>query len=272
MKTYNQKRWTSMTLKKIITLLFLSQIYLFSQESRLDRILLEKNLKVCIWPEYFGISYLDPRTQKLIGIDSDLAKELAKDLKVNLEFVESSFPKFISDITENRCDIAMFAIGNTESRRAKVRFTTPHLESDIYAITTKENKKIENWDDIDKEGVVVAVAKGTYHEPIMKEKLNNAKLLVLDSMHAREKEVQSGRADVFMTDYPFAKRMLAQTNWAKLIKPNSTYHLTPYAWTVALGDDIFYNRIEQFVSDIKKDGRLYQLAKNNELEPIIKMK
>ena len=261
-----------MTLKFLITLIFLAPFYLFAQESRLDKIVLEKNLKVCIWPEYFGISYLDPRTQKLIGIDSDLAKELAKDLKVNLEFVESSFPTFISDITENRCDIAMFAIGNTEARRAKVRFTSPHLESDIYAITTKYNKKIENWDDIDKEDVVVAVAKGTYHEPVMKEKLKNAKLLVVNSMHAREQEVQSGRADVFMTDYPFVKRMLAQTNWARLIKPTSTYHLTPYAWTVAYGDDKFYNRIEQFISDIKKDGRLYQLAKDNELEPIVKMK
>ena len=131
-----------MILKKIIISLFFFQLFLFAQESRLDKILLEKSIKVCVWPEYFGISYLDNRTQKLVGIDVDLAKELAKDLKVNLEFIESSFPNFISDITENRCDIAMFAIGNTESRREKVRFTTPHLQSDIYAITTKNNKKI----------------------------------------------------------------------------------------------------------------------------------
>ena len=261
-----------MILKKIIISLFFFQLFLFAQESRLDKILLEKSIKVCVWPEYFGISYLDNRTQKLVGIDVDLAKELAKDLKVNLEFVASSFPKFISDITEDRCDIAMFVIGNTESRREKVRFTTPHLQSDIYAITTKNNKKIENWDDIDKEGVIVAVAKGTYHEPVMREKLKNAQLLVVDSMHAREQEVQSGRADVFMTDYPFGKRMLAKTDWAKLIKPSSTYHLTPYAWTVAYGDDKFYNRIEKFISDIKIDGRLYEIAKHNELNPIVKIK
>jgi ABC-type amino acid transport substrate-binding protein len=261
-----------MNLKKMILILFIIPIFLFAQDSRLDKIVAQKSLKVCIWPEYFGISYLDPRSQTLIGIDSDLAQELAKDLKVNLEFVKSSFPTFISDITENKCDIAMFAIGNTKARSEKVRFTTPHLQSDIYAITTKNNKKIQNWEDIDKKGIVVAVAKGTYHEPIMKEKLKNAELLVVDSMHAREQEVQSGRADVFMTDYPFGKKMLAQTNWARLINPTSTYHLTPYAWTVAYGDDKFYNRIEQFISDIKKDGRLYQLAKDNELEPIIKMK
>lgn len=259
-----------MFFRNFIVLLCLSQLFLFAKDSKLDEILLEKKIKVCIWPEYFGISYLDTRIQKLVGIDVDLAEELAKDLGVNLEFVESSFPKFIADITENRCDIAMFAIGNTQERSAKVRFTTPHLESDIYAITTKNNKKIENWDDIDKKGVIVAVAKGTYHESVMKEKLKNAQLLVVDGMHAREQEVQSGRADVFMTDYPFVKRMLTQTNWAKLIPPNSTYYLSSYSWTVAYGDDKFYNRVEKFISDIKKDGRLYRFAKNNELELIIK--
>lgn len=261
-----------MILRKTIVLLIVLQVFLFAQDSRLDKILSHNSLKVCVWPEYYGISYLDQRTQKLVGIDSDLAQELANDLKVNLEFVESSFPKFISDITENRCDIAMFAIGNTESRRAKVRFTTPHLSSDIYAITTKNNRKIKNWDDIDKEGIVVAVAKGTYHEPVMKEKLKNAQLLVVDNMQSREQEVQSGRADVFMTDYPFGKRMLAKTDWAKLITPNSTYHMTPYSWVVAYGDDKFYNRIEEFISDIKKDGRLAKYAQKNGLEPIINLK
>lgn len=261
-----------MNLLKIVFLVSIIQLVLFSEDSKLDKVLSQNKLKVCVWPEYFGISYLDIRTQSLIGIDSDLAQELAKDLKVNLEFVKSSFPTFVSDITEDRCDIAMFAIGNTKARSEKVRFTTPHLESDIYAVTTKNNRKIQNWDDIDNEGIVVAVAKGTYHEPIMKEKLKNAQLLVVDTMHAREQEVQSGRADVFMSDYPFGKRMLAQTDWAKLIIPNTTYHLTPYSWTVAYGDDKFYNRIEKFISDIKKDGRLFKFAQKNGLEPIVKLK
>ena len=261
-------------MKKILSkicALFLVSTISQANSDKLENITNSNNLKVCIWTEYYGISYLDPRTQELAGIDSDLAKELAKDLKVNLEFVQSSFPTFISDLTQDKCDIAMFAIGNTEARRAKVRFTTPHLASDIYAIGSKSNKKVENWSDIDKKGTVVAVAKGTYHEPIMKEKLKNAELLVVNGFVEREKEVLSGRADVFMTDYPFGKRMLAKTDWAKLIIPTSTYHMTPYAWAMAYGNDKFYNRVEKFISDIKKDGRLLNLSRKNGLEPIIKL-
>ncbi|PLY08538.1 MAG: amino acid ABC transporter substrate-binding protein [Arcobacter sp.] len=238
---------------------------------KLETIMKENRLKVCIWPGYYGISYLDPRTQELAGIDSDLAKELAKDLKVDLEYVQSSFATLIKDIDENKCDIAMFAIGNTPSRREKIRFTTPHLSSDIYAITTKSNNKIQTWDDLDKKGNILAVAKGTYHEPIMKEKLENAELLVVNGFKAREQEVLSGRADAFMTDYPFGKRMLAKTDWAKLIIPQKEYYKTPYAWAMAYGNDKFYERVEKFISDIKKDGRLLKLSKNNGLEAIAKL-
>lgn len=240
----------------------------FLQADKLDVIKESNKLKVCIWPQYYGISYIDSRTQQLVGIDADLAKELAKDIGVELEYVQSSFPTLIKDVTSNKCDIAMFAIGNTPPRRAKMRFTSPHLSSDIYAVTTKTNTKIQSWDDIDKKGVIVAVAKGTYHEPVMKKKLQNAELLVSPSFKARGQAVQSGRADVFMTDYPFGKRMLAKTTWAKLISPETTYHKTPYAWAMAYGNDKFHARVEQFIKDIKTDGRLLEYAKKNKLEPI----
>ncbi|WP_321315182.1 ABC transporter substrate-binding protein [Halarcobacter sp.] len=246
--------------------------FLYAKDSRLDLIKANNEIRVCIWPQYYGISYIDIRTQKLEGIDSDLAIELAKDLNVNLKLVKSSFPTLIDDISSNKCDIAMFAIGNTEKRREKIRFTTPHLESDIYAVTTKTNKKVKTWDDIDKKGVVVAVAKGTYHEPIMKEKLKNAKLVVIKGFKQREDEVRAGRADVFMTDYPYGKKMLAKTDWAKLIIPKNTFYLIPYAWTMKYGDDKFYNRVEKFIKDIKTDGRLKKLAKRNGLLPIVKLK
>ncbi|KAB7889441.1 substrate-binding periplasmic protein [Poseidonibacter ostreae] len=258
-------------IKAFLLVIFMNQIFLFA-ESKLDIINKNNELKVCIWPQYYGISYVDPRTQKLVGIDSDLAIELAKDLGVKLKLIKSSFPTLINDVTSNKCNIAMFAIGNTKSRRAKMRFTTPHLQSDIYAITTKTNTNIKSWDDIDKKGIIVAVAKGTYHEPIMKKKLKNAELVVIKGFKQREDEVQSGRVDVFMTDYPYSKKMLEKTDWAKLISPKETYHLTPYAWTMAYGDDKFYERVEKFIRDINRDGRLLKIAKKNALEPIIKVK
>ena len=255
-----------------IFLLFIITNTLNAQNTKLDTILKNNLLRVCIWPQYYGISYIDPRTQKLVGIDSDLAVELAKDLGVRLQYIQSSFPTLINDVTTDKCDIAMFAIGNTASRRSKMRFTSPHLESDIYAITTKTNKKITSWEDIDKKDVILAVAKGTYHEPIMVKILKNAKLHIIQGFKQRENEVESGRADLFITDYPYSKKMLAKTDWARLISPTKEFHRTPYAWTMAYGNDKFYNAVELFMKNIKIDGRLKKLAIKNDLEAIVMLK
>ena len=240
-----------------------------SQPSRLDSVLARGEVRVCIWPDYYGISYRNPKTQQLHGIDIDMAQALARDLGVRLHFVDSSFARLIDDVTQNRCDIAMFAIGITPLRAEKLRFTRPHLVSDIYAITTKSNRRIKHWDDIDKPGIVVAVAKGTLHEPVMREKLKQATLLVTATTQGREQEVESGRADVFMTDFPFSRRMLETTDWARLVKPTTTFHVTPYAYAMKPGDDAWHARMEKFVADIKRDGRLFNSAKVHKLTPIV---
>jgi ABC-type amino acid transport substrate-binding protein len=237
--------------------------------THLDRIHATRTLRVCIWPDYYGITYRNPKTQALSGIDIDLANELGKDLGVAVQFIDSSFAKLIGDVTQDHCDVAMFAIGITPSRSEKLRFTQPHLASDIYAIASKTNRRIKDWNDIDEPGSVVAVAKGTLHEPVMKVKLKAAQLLVLDTPFAREQEVQSGRADVFMTDYPYSQRFLANAEWARLIAPPSTYHITPYAYAIKPGDDAWHARLETFVHDIKHDGRLMAAAKRHNLDPIV---
>lgn len=240
-----------------------------AQSSRLDRVLGARELRVCIWPDYYGISYRDPRTRQLSGMDIDLARELAKELGVSVRFVDSSFASLIGDVEQDHCDIAMFAIGVTPARLEKLRFTVPHLISDIYAITTKSNRRIKDWGDIDQPGVVVAVAKGTYHESVMRARLKHAQTLVLASSQGREQEVESGRADVFMTDYPFSRRLLESTDWARLITPPGTYHLTSYGYAMQPGDERWHARVETFVAAIKRDGRLLEAARRHKLDPIV---
>lgn len=240
-----------------------------SPESRLERIIASEQLRICVWPDYYGVSWRDPRSGILVGIDVDLAHHLGRELGVEVQFIDSAFARLFDDVLSDRCDVAMFAIGVTPQRTERLRFTTPHLASDIFAITTRSNRRIRTWEDIDQPGVVVAVAKGTLHEPVMQQKLQHATLIAPATPQAREQEVEAGRADVFMTDFPFSRRMLDNTDWARLISPTETYHITPYAWAIAPGDDAWHQRLERFVADIKRDGRLRAAAQRHGLEPIV---
>lgn len=262
------KPWRGVKFALILLLAVAAMGSAVRAEGRLERIAAAEALRVCIWPDYYGITFRNPKTLELSGIDIDLARELARELGVRAQFVDSSFARLIDDVTADRCDVAMFAIGITPQRAERLRFTRPHLRSDIYAITTLSNRRIKNWADIDQPGVVVAVARGTYHETVMRQKLAAASLQVLDTPHAREEEVESGRADVFMTDFPYSRRMLDTVDWARLMASPQPYHLTSYAYAVAPGDDAWFQRVDRFVADIRQDGRLLAAARHHKLDPI----
>lgn len=239
---------------------------------RLSRIQRAGEVAVCIWPEYFGISWRDQRTGQLSGIDAELSAELARDLGVRLRHVDSSFATLADDIKQQRCDVAMFAIGVLPQRKEHMRFTRPYLQSDIYGVSTKTHPTVRQWSDIDKPGVVVAVAAGTFMEPVMREALKQARMVSIKPPDTRERELEAGRVDVFMTDFPYSRRLMQRADWAQLIAPPTPFHILPYAYAVAHGDDAWLATVDAFVERIQKDGRLAAAAQRHGLTPIVRLR
>src|SRR5690349_1952229 len=94
---------------------------------RLAEIRARGSLRVCIWPDYFAISYRNPRTGRLEGIDIDMAERLARRLGQPLEFVETSFAEFMDRLEAGDCDVAMFAVGITPARQQRIAFSEPYI-------------------------------------------------------------------------------------------------------------------------------------------------
>lgn len=241
-------------------------------ESKLDRIVKSQMLRVCIWPEYYAISFKNPRTGELEGIDIDLAKELARELQAKLEFVETSFGAFIADLQADKCDIGMFGLGATLSRAKAVEFSEPYIITSIYGVTNKKHPKIKSWADIDQDGIVVATQLGSYVDTYMKDNLKKAKVNSVQPPATREGEVATGRADILMTDYPVAKKLESQHDWAAIISPTEPLATTPYSYAVSPGDQVWLNYINLFVQTVKRDGRLMKYGIKNGLEPVVNIK
>lgn len=235
----------------------------------LDRVRAKETVRVCIWPDYFGVSHRNPNTQQLEGVDIDLSVELGKDLKAKVQYVDSSFATLVDDVTAERCDVAMFAVGMLPQRLQHLKFSRPYMQSDIYAITTKSNRTVRQWSDIDQPGVLVGVQGGTFMEPVMKAKLTQAEMLVIKPPQTRERELEAGRIDVFMTDFPYSRRLLSNADWAKLIVPPTPFSVLPYGYAVKPGDEAWLAVIDGFVARIKKDGRLRTAATRHGLLPIV---
>lgn len=236
--------------------------------ARLDKIKAAKELRVCIWPEYYSITYRNPKTRQLSGIDVAISKDLGRELGVSIRYIESNFAQLVDGLLQDRCDIAMHAVGITAARKEKLQFTQPYLRSDIYAVTTRSNTTIKTWADLDQDGRVLAVAAGTVMEPVMQQRLKKAKVLSVKPPSTREQEVESGRADAFMTDFPYSRRMVDLTDWAKVVAPTSVFFETDYAYALAPGDVSLLNYVNTYISSIKKDGRLKRFAEQNGLQSI----
>lgn len=237
-------------------------------QSRLFEVTKSKKLRVCQFPLYYSISFRNPKSGQIEGIDADLAKELAKELGAELEIVESSFGSFIADLQANKCEIGMFGVGATLRRAQAVEFSKPYLITNIYAVTRKGGT-IAKWEDIDKKGVKVAVSLGSYIETFMKTYLKNAELVSVAPPNTREGELVAQRVDVIMTDFPTAIKVTDEFDWATYILPAEKLAITPYAYVVPQGDQIWLNFINLFVDTIKLDGRLMTYARKHKLDPIV---
>jgi len=234
-----------------------------------DRVQAAGTLRVCIWPDYYGITFRNLRTGQLAGIDIELSAEFAKDLGAKLQYVDSSFAKLVDDVTGDRCDVAMFAVGMLPQRAQFLKFSQPYLQSDIYGVATRSSRSVRNWEDIDKPGVLVAVQAGTFMEPVMTAALKQARIVIIKPPMTREQELEAGRVDVFMTDYPYSRRLLDNTDWARLISPPAPFHVLPYAYAVKPGDDAWLQKVDDFVARIKRDGRLEAAARRAGLSDIV---
>ncbi len=237
-------------------------------QSRLFEITKNKKLRVCQYPLYYSISFRNPKTGQIEGIDADLAKELAKELEAQLEIVESNFGTFIADLQANKCEIGMFGVGATLKRAQAVEFSKPYLITNIYGVTRKGGD-IKSWADIDKPGVKAAVSLGSYIETFMKGYLKNAEVVAVAPPNTREAELVARRVNVIMTDYPTAIKVTDEFDWAEAVLPAEKLAVTPYAYVVPQGDQIWLNYVNLFVDTIKLDGRLARLAEKHKLGPIV---
>jgi ABC-type amino acid transport substrate-binding protein len=237
-------------------------------QSRLYEVTKSKKLRVCQFPLYYSISFRNPKTGEIEGIDADLAKELAKELDAKLEIVETSFGTFIADLQAGKCEIGMFGVGATLKRAQAVEFSKPYLITNIYVVTRKDSK-IKKWEDLDQKGVKTAASLGSYIDVYMKDYLKNAEVISIAPPNTREAELVAGRVDAILTDFPTAIKVTDEFDWATYILPAEKLAVTPYSYVVPPGDQIWLNYINLFVDTIKLDGRLMHFAKKHKLDPIV---
>ena len=124
----------------------------------------------------------DPKTGEARGVSVDLARELAWRLQVPLDIVPyDAAGKVNADATKNVWDVAFFAVD--PKRAEEVAYSAPYVIIEGgYAVPA--SSPIKTIEEVDREGVRVAVSKGSAYDLYLSRNLKNAKLVLAPSPQA----------------------------------------------------------------------------------------
>ncbi len=172
-----------------------------AQSSRLDEIIARGVLRVGTTGDYKPFSFRPNPSSTFIGLDIDLAGQLAKALGVQVELVPTSWPTLMKDLGEDRFDIAMSGVSISLERQKKALFSIPTLTDGKTPITRCENKdRFQTLAQIDQPGVRLIVNPGGTNERFARANIKQASITVFpDNVHIFD-QIVAGQADLMITD------------------------------------------------------------------------
>ena len=220
--------------------------------STLDRI--QRNKKVTITAEVdsppFGILDSDGKPD---GSEIATARQLAKDLGAELEFVQVNATQRISALLAGRVDIAVSSLSITTERAKVGAFCSPHGALSI-VICGPKSSAITNAADL--AGKRIALTRATLEEAtVPKIAPPDTKLVYFDDIGPTIQALLSGQVDGAGMS-AFAAKSVADRNPTAGIEVKFTVTTAYYAAMVRQGDDSLRHWIDTWVFVNKNNGVL----------------
>jgi polar amino acid transport system substrate-binding protein len=98
-------------------------------------------LRLTVNSTYAPMEYRDPATNELVGLDIDLANELAKRLGVKIVWSETPFAELIPSLQTKRADFILSGISDRSSRREAADFIDYLITGPQFFVLTESAAK-----------------------------------------------------------------------------------------------------------------------------------
>ena len=189
---------------------------------------------------------------KPAGVSVDLATELGKRLGRPVVIRNTSFDGLIPALKTGQVDLVISSMTATAERAKSIDFSDPYLATGL-CLLLKKDSAANSIADLNRDGVKVAVKKGTTGHLYATEKLGKATLLVLDKESAAVLEVAQGKADAFIYD-----QLSTYQNWQRNSATTRAL-LEPFqkeSWAVGIrqGNDELKREVNLFLKDYRQQG------------------
>lgn len=168
-----------------------------ADQSILHQILDSGTLKVGTTGDFNPMSFKDPATKAYKGHQIDAAKQLAKDMGVEVEFVPTDWKTLINGVVAGKYHVVMTGTSMTVSRAKAAGYTIPWGRTGYLPLTRKELAgKFKNWEDLNSPNVTVGYNLGTSFADFVKLRLPKAKVKEVESPARDWQDLLAGRVDI----------------------------------------------------------------------------
>ncbi len=226
-----------------------------AEGSALQSILKAGKLRVGMEPGYMPFEMQDKQS-RIVGFDVDMAKEMAASMGVELELVPTAWDGIIGSLLTDKFDIIMSGMTVTQERNLKVNFADPYI---IVGQTILINKElagtVTSYEDLNFPKYTVTSKLGTTGEQAVKKMIPRATYKSFETEPEAAMEVINGKADAFVYDLPYCAVFYAQKGAGKLVFLDQPFTFEPLGWAVKQGDPDFLNWLNNFLAQVKGDGR-----------------
>lgn len=186
---------------------------------------------------------------EIVGVDVDIAKEIAKYLGKELVIKDVSFDSIINEVKSGKSDFGAAGISYTEERAKEVDFTIDYSISKQVIIVKEGINKIDNLDN-----KRIALQLGSVADSYVTKNYKNATVIRQKKYLAAIEDLKNDKVDLVIMDELPAKEILK--NNPGLVILDQELFTDKYGMVVRKGNDELLKAINKVLSDLIADGKI----------------
>jgi len=206
----------------------------WAQSPALDRIKKEGVVRVGVKTDYKPFGHLDP-SGRAVGLEADLAADIARRLNVKLELVPVQTANRIEFLQQGRIDLIIATMSVNDQRRKVVGVIEPFYYAGGTSLLTRKNSGIKRWEDV--RGRAICGTQGAYYNRPVATKYG-ANIVAFPGSTEALNALLTGACEGFVQDSTLIESILlsGDPKWADYDAPLPVEDYQPWALAVPLDE------------------------------------
>ena len=234
-----------------------------AKASAIEEILKRGKLLVGLEAGYQPFEMQDEKGN-IVGFDVDMAYELGKAIfgkggEKKVVIMNIAWEGIIPALMTHKFDIIMAGMTILQSRNLKVNFCEPYYYiGQCILINSKDKGKYKSYKDLNKKGIIITGKLGTTGAFTAEKMMPKATYRFFKTEAEGALQVANGIADAYVYDEPQVRVFDAKYGDKTMgLYDPITYE--PLAWAIRKGDPDFLNFLNNFLRQVRGDGRWDQI-------------